>query len=126
MKRLFITVALSYVCITCICQQKEKEKPKEKAKQKQEISFRDLKNPSAPKFAFDVFGSIDESDAHKLDALNIKDFGGAMPNGQRVQPDAKVSGNEDTARGTNIAPAISAAIMAATRGQFVIIGPGEW
>jgi hypothetical protein len=123
MKRLFITVSLFYLCMSGACQQK---KEKQKQKEKEELSFRELKNTSAPKFAFDALGTIDEDDADKLDALNIKDFTSAMPNGQRVEANAKVVGGEDTARGTNVAPAIMAAIRAASKGQFVIIGPGEW
>jgi hypothetical protein len=122
MKRLLITVSLCYLCIAGACQQNHKEKETGK----KDLSFRELKNTSAPKFAFDALGTIDENDADKLDALNIKDFGTAMPNGERVQANARVLGGEDTARGTNVAPAIMAAIKAASKGQFVIIGPGEW
>lgn len=85
-----------------------------------------MKQQSVPKFALDALGNINEDDANKLDAINIKDFSSAMPNGQEVQANARVMGNEDTARGTNVAPAIMAALKAASRGQFVIIGPGEW
>jgi len=130
MKRLFITVSLCYLCVIGACQQKEKEKQKEKEREKERekenVSFRDLKNRSVPKFAFDALSSINEENADKLDALNIKEFSNAMPGGQRVVADARVVGNEDTARGTNVAPAISAAIKAAVKGQFIIIGPGEW
>ena len=122
MKRLAITVIFCYLCIAGACQQKEKNKQKEK----EEISFRDLKNTAVPQFAFDALGTINENDAHKLDALNIKDFSSAMPGGQPVQANARVLGGEDTARGTNVAPAIMAAIKAAAKGQFVVIGPGEW
>src|SRR6476469_3243599 len=112
MKRLSITVSFLYLCLNGICQQGN--------------SFSELKTQSVPKFAYDALSSIDENDADKVDALNIKDFGSAMPDGQQVEANARVMGNEDTARGTNVAPAISAAIKAASKGQFVIIGPGEW
>jgi hypothetical protein len=112
MKRFSITVGFLYFFLHAICQQGD--------------SFSDLKTQSVPKFAYDALSSIDESNTDKLDALNIKDFGGAMPDGQQVQANARVMSNEDTARGTNVAPAISAAIKAASKGQFVIIGPGEW
>ena len=122
MKRLAITVSFCYLCIAGACQRKAKEKQKEK----EEITFRDLKSTAVPKFALDALGTINEDDAGKLDALNIKDFSSAMPGGQSVQANARVLGGEDTARGTNVAPAIMAAIKAAAKGQFVIIGPGEW
>src|SRR5688572_22506013 len=125
MKCLLLTAGLCYLCMTGACQQNKKGS--ETGKQnKEEISFRELKNKELPKFAIDALGSINENDAEKLDALNIKDFSSAMPGGQRVQANARVMGNEDTARGTNVAPAINAAIRAAAKGQFVIIGPGEW
>jgi hypothetical protein len=118
MKRLFITVGICYLSIAVSCQQN---------KSKYNIlSFRDLKQQSVPNFAVDALRSIDENDADKLDALNIKDFSSAMPGGQRVEANARVMGGEDTARGTNVSAAISAAIKAAARGQFVIIGPGDW
>jgi hypothetical protein len=120
MKRLFITVSFCYLFIAGACQGKSH-------KEKQNtVSLRDLKIQSVPKSAFDAIGSMAEDDADKLDALNIKDFNNAMPGGQRVEANARVMGNEDTARGTNVAPAISAALKAASKGQFVIIGPGEW
>jgi hypothetical protein len=115
---LFITVSICYLSITASCQQ---NKTKNNA-----LSYHDLKQQSVPNFAVDVLGAIDENDADKLDALNIKDFSSAMPDGQSVEANARVMGGEDTARGTNVAPAISAAIKAASKGQFVIIGPGDW
>jgi hypothetical protein len=120
MKHFCITVSLCALCLVGVCQSKSKEK------QVNNVSFRDLKQQSVPNFAVDALRSIDENDADKLDALNIKDFSSAMPDGQRVEANARVMGGEDTARGTNVSPAISAAIKAATRGQFVIIGPGDW
>lgn len=79
-----------------------------------------------PKTAVDALAQIDPEDAAKLDALNITDFSNAMPGGVRVQANARVLSNEDTARGTNVAPAIAAAMRAARPGQFIIIGPGDW
>lgn len=88
--------------------------------------FRDYKGRTVPEFALNALASIDPADAGKLDALNVTEFSSAMPGGLRVMPDARVLGNEDTARGTNIAPAINAAMRAAAKGQFIIIGPGDW
>ena len=125
MKRLMLTAGFCYLCMIGACQQNKKGN--ESGKQsKEEVSLRELKNRDVSKFAIDALGGINENDAEKLDALNIKDFSSAMPGGQRVQANATVMGNEDTARGTNVAPAISAALRAAAKGQFVIIGPGEW
>jgi hypothetical protein len=89
-------------------------------------SFRDLKSTSVPKYAVDALAQIDEATAEKMEALNIRDFSSAMPGGIKVQADARVVGTEDTARGTDVGPAIRAAIRAATRGQFVFIGAGDW
>ena len=125
MKRLLVTVSLCFSFVFGSCQQNNAEKEIRKAGGK-DISFSDLKKSTVPKFAVDAFGSLDADDAEKMEALNIKDFSSAMPDGQRVQHDAKVMPNEDTARGTNVAPAINAAIKAAAKGQMVFIGPGEW
>lgn len=91
-----------------------------------QASFRDMKSSNVPNFAVDALSRIDEETAEKMEALNIRDFSSAMPGGLRVQADARVAGNEDTARGTDVSPAIRAAIRAATKGQFVFIGPGDW
>jgi hypothetical protein len=88
--------------------------------------YRDYKSITVPSFVVDIFANIDDDDASKLNAINIKEFNDAMPAGERVIANATVVGDEDTARGTNVAPAIKAALKAAMKGQFVIIGPGEW
>ena len=123
--RVFLTVSLCYLWMIGACQQNKKENDTKKT-DKEDVSFRDLKSVDVPNFAIDALGTIDEGVADKLEALNIKDFSSAMPDGMRVQANARVVGSEDTARGTNVAPAINAAIKAAAKGQFVIIGPGEW
>ena len=79
-----------------------------------------------PEFAVSLLAQLAADGGKTLEAINIKEFSSAMPNGASVVPDAKVLPAEDTARGTNVAPAIAAAIKAAGKGQFIIIGPGEW
>lgn len=106
------------------CQQKSKTAPPQSASS--ETAYKQYKNTTVPKAAVDALSMIREEDASSLDAINIKDFAFAMPGGQRVEANARVLGNEDTARGTNVAPAIRAALQAARKGQFVIIGPGDW
>ncbi|HUQ65341.1 MAG TPA: hypothetical protein VM101_04265 [Flavitalea sp.] len=123
MKRLLITVSFCYTCIFGACQQNDAPKARNN---QNDISYHELKKVEIPHFAIDALKNVNSDDAEKLEALNIKDFSRAMPAGERVQPNAKVEANEDTARGTNVAPAIMAAIKAANKGQFVIIGPGEW
>lgn len=91
-----------------------------------QTGFREYKTPAVPKELVDVLGTLKPEDASKFDALNITEFSSAMPDGAEVKADARVGSNEDTARGTNVAPAIMAALKAARAGQFVIIGPGEW
>ena len=125
MKHFIFTASLCYLCMTGACQQNKKGNETHK-ESKEDVSLRDLKRTTVPKFAIDALGTMDEEDVEKLDALNIKDFSSAMPGGQKVQANAKVMAGEDTARGTNVAPAIMAAIKAAKRGQFVVIGPGDW
>ena len=96
MKQLLITVSFCYACLFGACQQKNP--PKQKDDINNAAGYSALKKVDMPHFAIDALGKVDADDADKLVGLNIKDFSRAMPAGQRVQPDAKVSENEDTAQ----------------------------
>ncbi len=124
MKEVVFILILCSGGVFASCQQTPSSKVK--ATTKDDVAYRDYKTYGVPKEAIDALAQVRPEDAAKLDALNITEFASAMPDGAEVQPNARVSSNEDTARGTNVAPAINAAIKAAKIGQFVIIGPGEW
>lgn len=125
MKEVFFSVIFCSLAVFGSCQQSPSAKIKPTIT-KEDVAYREQRTRSVPKEAIDALAQIRPEDAAKLDALNITEFASAMRDGEEVQPNARVSSNEDTARGTNVAPAINAAIKAAKRGQFVIIGPGEW
>jgi hypothetical protein len=120
MKRLFFALTIPLISLAAAGQ----IKPADKAETSS--AFENYKTKKVPEFAVKVLADMAASGDKSIEALNIRDFSRAMPGGHKVVPDATVSGNEDTARGTNVAPAIIAAINAAAKGQFIIIGPGEW
>lgn len=91
-----------------------------------QAAFREYKSRGIPNNAVDALAQVGPEQATEMDALNITGFSNYMPGGAKVVADARVFANEDTARGTDVSPAINAAIKAARKGQFVIIGPGDW
>lgn len=121
MKRTAYIIAICFGCISAACQQTKGETEPEVT-----ASFQKYKSRQVPQEAVQMLAQLSMDGGNSIEALNIRDFSRAMPHGVKVVPDAKIVGIEDTARGTDVAPAIIAAIAAASAGQFIVIGPGDW